>query len=59
MERMPKPHLEDYLEEFPTEITEEKIDNETKKLTDIIMNNATLYFGQTEAPKKESKGWWS
>ena len=23
------------------------------------MNNATLFFGQTEATKKESKGWWS
>ena len=52
-----KPHLEDYLEEFPTEITEEEIDNQTKKLTDVI-NNATLFFGQTESIKKESKGWW-
>ena len=52
-----KPYLEDYLEEFPTEITEEEIDNQTKKLTDVI-NNATLFFGQTESIKKESKGWW-
>ena len=54
-----KPHPEDYLEEFPTEITEEEVDNQTKKLTDIIINNATLFFGQTEATKKDSKGWWS
>ena len=54
-----KPHLEDYLEEFPTETTEEEIDNQTKKPTDIIINNAALFFGQTEATKKESKGWWS
>ena len=47
-----KPHLEDYLEEFPTEITGE--DNQT-----IIINNATLFFRETEATKKESKGWWS
>ena len=52
-----KPHLEDYLEEFPTEITGE--DNQTKNLTEIVINNATLFFGQTEATKKESKGWWS
>ena len=32
-----KLHLEDYLEEFLTEITEEEIDNRTKKLTDIII----------------------
>ena len=38
-----KPHIEDYLEEFLTEITEE-IDNQTKKLTGIIINNATLFF---------------
>ena len=54
-----KPHIEDYLEEFLTEITEEEIDNQTKKLTGIIINNATLFFWQTEATKKESKGWWS
>ena len=54
-----KPHLEDYLEEFPTETTEEEIDNQTKKPTDIIINNAALFFGQTEATKKESKGSWS
>ena len=29
-----------------------------KKLTDII-NHATFFFGQTEATKKERKGWWS
>ena len=50
-----KLHLEDYLEEFPTEITEEEIDNQTKKLTDIIINNATLFFGQTEAIEKEQR----
>ena len=49
-----KPYLEDYLEEFPTEITEEEIDNQTKKLTDVI-NNATLFFGQTESIKKEQR----
>ena len=54
-----KPHLEDYLEEFPLEITEEGMDNQTKKLTEIIINNASLFFGQTEATKKERKGWWS
>ena len=54
-----KPHVEDYLEEFPTEIREEEMDNQTKKLTEIITNIATLFFGQTEATKKESKGWWS
>ena len=47
-----KTHLEDYLEEFPTEITGD--DNQT-----IIINNATLFFRETEATKKESKGWWS
>ena len=35
------------------------MDNQTKKLTEIITNIATLFFGQTEATKKESKGWWS
>ena len=54
-----KPRLEDYLEEFPTETTEEEMDNQTKKLTEIIINNASLFFGQTEATKKERKGWWS
>ena len=48
-----KPHPEDYLEEFPTKITEEEIDNQTQKLTYIIINNATLFFGQTEATKKD------
>ena len=54
-----KPRLEDYLEEFPTEISEKEINNQTKKLTDIIIYTATLFFGQTEATKKETKGWWS
>ena len=54
-----KPHIEDSLEEYPTEITEEEIDNQTKKLTDIIIKNVTLFFGQTDAKKKESKPWWS
>ena len=40
---------------FPTEITEKEIDNQTKKLTDIIRYNATLFFGQTEATKKRAK----
>ena len=39
-----KPYLKDYLEELPTEITEEEMYNQTKKLTDVI-NNATLFFG--------------
>ena len=41
--------------EFPTEIKEEEIDNQTKKLTDIARFNATLFFGQTEATKKRPK----
>ena len=35
------------------------MDNQTKKLTEIIINNASLFFGQTEATKKKRKGWWS
>ena len=46
-----KPHLEDYLEEFPTEITEEEMDNQTKKLTDY--NKQCKSFLRTNRSNKE------
>ena len=54
MERMPKTTPR----RIPTD-NRRRNRQSNKKLTDIIINNATLFFGQTEATKKESKGCWS
>ena len=55
MKRIPKTTPRRLPGRIPDRKTEKEIDNQTKKLTDIIRYNATLFFGQTEATKKRAK----
>ena len=43
---------------FPETIFEEVIDIQVNKLTDIVVNSATKFFGRTVASEK-SKDWWN
>ena len=53
------PELRKFKNTFPSEINPEIIDSQATKLTDIIIKNATEFFGTTKISKKESKGWWN
>ena len=44
---------------FPETLSAEIIDIQVNKLTAIVVNSATKFFGMTIASKKKSKGWWS
>ena len=44
---------------FPETLSAEIIDVQVNKLTAIVVNSATKFFGMTIASKKKSKGWWS
>ena len=48
-----------YITSFPETISEEVKDVQVNKLTDIVVNSATEFFGMTVASKKKRKGWWS
>ena len=54
MERIPKTTSKRLPKRIPNKDNRRR--NRQKKLTDIVINNATLFFGQTEVTKKESKG---
>ena len=47
-----KPHPEYYLEEFSTDITEEEIDNQTKKLTDE-QSNSFLWINRSNKEREQ------
>ena len=51
--------LSTYINSFPECVSEEVIDIQVNKLTDIAVNSATEFFEMTEASKKKRKGWWS
>ena len=52
-------HLEDYSTNFPLEISEEVIDQQANKLTDLTVGSATSFFGLTEISHRRAKGWWN
>ena len=47
---------EDYSTNFQLEISENVIDQQTSKLTELIVGSATSFFGPTEISKR-TKGW--
>ena len=49
---------EDYSTNFQLEISENVIDQQTSKLTELIVGSATSFFGPTEISKR-TKGWWN
>ena len=48
--------LSTYITSFPETISEEVIDIQVNKFTDIVVNSATEFFRMMIAPKKKSKG---
>ena len=50
--------LEDYSTNFRLEISEKVIDQQANKLTELIVDSATSFFGMTETLNKRAKGWW-
>ena len=51
--------LSTFITSFPETISEEVIDIQENKLTDVVVNSATEFFGRMIASKKKSKGWCS
>ena len=51
--------LEDYSLNFPLETLEKIIDQQVKKLTDLIVGSATNFLGHTEISHIKGKVWWN
>ena len=51
--------LEDYSTTFPLEISEKVIDQQAKKLTELIVGSATHFSGLKEISNKRAKSWWN
>ena len=48
-----------FQDSFQTIINPDIIDAQTSALTNIIIDSAADFFGNTETSKQNSKGWWS
>ena len=58
-ERILDTKLKNFQDFFSTIINPDIIDAQTSALTNIIIDSATDFFGNTETSKKISKGWWN
>ena len=58
-ERILDTKLKNFQDSFTTNINPDIIDAQTSALTNIIIDSATDFFGNTETSKKISKGWWN
>lgn len=59
VEISPRQRIVNRYTSFPKTTSEEEIDIQINKLTNIFVNSATEFFGMTVASNKKNKGWWS